>query len=146
MPVEEKKNYHPKLKIFLIKEGNKDAVKLVDIVNYNYAIFSNKFKYQEIIALQYLGEFSVEDISCILKKKLNITKFMIHISNRWAKISVECFGFFIITLLVFLIGKTSKSSIDNTYIVPIVLFLIGGFVAQIVAYKTRDLNSKKKKK
>ena len=71
---------------------------------------------------------------------------MIYISNRWAKISVECFGFFIITLLVFLIGKTSKSSIDNTYIVPIVLFLIGGFVAQIVAYKTRDLNSKKKKK
>lgn len=140
---ESEKNEFDRSKIYLVTEDNTEVVGLVDIVNYNYAIFSNKPKYQEIVALQYLGEFTVEDISYILKKKLNNTKFLVHISNRWAKISIECLAFFLVTLLVFILGKVSKTSIDTTYVVPIILFLVGAIVAQFVAYKTRDLKPKK---
>ncbi len=131
------------LKIYLVTEDDEDIKPLVDIVNYNYAIFSNKPKYQEIVALQYLGEFSVEDISYILRKKLNKAKYMVHISNRWAKIGIECFGFFAVTLLLFIFGKIFRSTLDNTYIIPIVLFLVGGIIAQIIAYRTRDLRPNK---
>jgi len=146
---ETQKNEFDIAKVFLVTEDDEDVKSLVDIVNYNYAIYSNKPKYQEIIALEFLGEFSEEDISYILKLKPNKTKFMIHFSNRWAKIGMECFAFFIVASLVFLISLLLKNPLDNTYIIPIALFFVGGVFSEFVAYNSRDLRpleAKKKKK
>ena len=127
--------------VYLIHDETEYTKKLVDTIEYNGMIYSLKPFSQEIVALEKLGQFDLEDISLLLNRKEKSIKRRILLSDKWFKLGIECACFCALLVLILLINIVTHKKISTEYIIA----CVGFFIGTLIFLGLYNKNSKKKK-
>jgi DNA-directed RNA polymerase specialized sigma24 family protein len=144
--------------IFEIPEGNSNFDDIIDKNKFNSIILGIDYREQEVIALKLIGNFSFEEISNMLSKKISIIKWYYYKSFGSVKIGLLSFALTLITLALFiqakLTGKDKSSSgsitnlkfIENTgssYFISSIIFLACTIICLMVFFRNKDRMKKR---
>ncbi len=108
--------------LYWITDENEYTKQRVETVEYNDMIAAARPHIQEIIALKYLGLYSIEDIAIILNEKTNKVRTKYYLAQKILRISLESFIFFIITLILYCLNIKQGTTLTKTYLPATIAF------------------------